>query len=91
MMKEFVVRDISWSDLLPTGSVLAVGLRPQRLAAVESYCLRCGQQAWPVRTRGRWDEERGATALPYDPVSVEMSCGCKFGDESLANPGESPT
>jgi hypothetical protein len=85
-VRRFIVEDWQYRDLLDTGDINAVGLRPQRIAAAEPYCKRCNRKAWPTRTLGRWDWTRRATAIPLDIVFVEMSCGCTFGDEQLARP-----
>jgi hypothetical protein len=85
-VREFTVRDVEWNDLMSTGSLTCVGLRPQRISAAEPYCHKCDQVAWPIRTRGPWDEERQATAITDEVVWVLMSCGCTFGDDSLAEP-----
>lgn len=85
-MKEFIVRDWDRLDMLDVGGVRAFGMRPQRIAAAEPYCLNCGANAWPIRCLGRWDADRKATAIPFDAVFVEMSCGCSFGDEALSQP-----
>ena len=74
-------------EFLNTGTVGAFDMRPQKLkGAAEPYCTRCGENAWPLRVSGRWDEANGYTARPFDPVYVRMSCGCEFGDDSLAYP-----
>lgn len=83
-MRTFTVKDWTRGDLLRTGSVAAVNMRPQQIAAAEPYCLKCGDHAWPARVLGRWDSARKATALPFDPVWVVMSCGCTFGDAEAA-------
>lgn len=49
-------------------------------------CPRCASTTLVGATKGRWDAERRATALPYEPVWVRLGCGCEFGDESLARP-----
>lgn len=89
-MREFTVRDWDRRDLLDVGTLAAFGMRPQKISAAEPYCLKCGEVAWPSRTLGRWDAERKATAIPFDVVYVEMSCGCAFGDELAANPTTTP-
>lgn len=80
-------------DFINTGSVEAFDMRPQKLrGAAEPFCLRCGENAWPNRVSGRWDEENGRTARPFDPVYVQMiPCGCEFGDDSLAHPSSNAT
>lgn len=49
-------------------------------------CPHTGKPTQVMLTRGRWDEERQATALPYEPVWVKLACGCAFGDASKAAP-----
>ena len=88
-MREFKVTDWDRTDLLATGLVEAFGMRPQRIAVAEPYCLACGKHAWPTRIFGRWDSERKATALPFDPVAVCMTCGCVAGNPTLAGPNPS--
>ena len=85
-MREFRVVDYVRSDMLDTGSIRAFDMRPQKITAAEPYCLKCAKRAWPTRVQGRWDSERQATAIPFDPVYVEMSCGCTFGDKSRTRP-----
>ena len=87
-MRTLTVYDIEPSDLPKTGSLDAVGLRPNRSVRVrETYCKACGAgDVAAARIVGRWDSERAATALPFDPVAVFMTCGCVIGDPSLAEP-----
>ena len=49
-------------------------------------CPTCGKPSQSDRVRGRWDPENQRTAIPFDPVWVRMSCGCTFGDSTLAEP-----
>lgn len=86
MSEEFTVTHWTPSDLLETGPVECVGFRPQKINAEEPYCRRCGRTSRPMHVMGRWDFERNATALPFDPVWVRMTCGCEFGDMAFAEP-----
>lgn len=87
-MRTITVHDPEPSDLPFTGSLEAVGLRPSRsVFPRETYCRACDKSdAFVARIIGRWDANRGATALPFDPVAVFMTCGCVIGDPSLAEP-----
>jgi hypothetical protein len=82
--------DAEPQDLPKTGDLRAVGLRPQRnVVARETYCMTCGEAAGARRIVGRWDSDRSATALPFDPVAVFMTCGCVVGNPTLAGPDPS--
>jgi hypothetical protein len=86
-MRQVTYLDAEPRDVPKTGALRAVGLRPNRDAIVrETYCLTCDKAASAGRILGRWDAERQATALPFDPVAVFMTCGCLVGDPSLAEP-----
>lgn len=49
-------------------------------------CPKCGAKTWVNLVQGRWDYDRAATKLPFEPVWVSLNCGCSFGDQSLAKP-----
>lgn len=87
-MRTLTVYDIEPSDLPKTGALEAVGLRPSRSVKVrETYCRSCdASDVAAARIVGRWDVERMATAIPFDPVAVFMTCGCVIGDPTLAEP-----
>lgn len=76
----------SYTDLLNTGTLNAVELRPQHITVMKPHCTTCDTIAEPVRVAGRWDRDRGATAIPFDPVWVRMSCGCDHGDLAASHP-----
>lgn len=88
-MRQITVHDAEPSDIRIQGDLPAAGLRPARGVHIrETYCLTCDKSgAWPTRVVGRWDHERQATAIPFEPVTVFMSCGCVVGDPALAEPG----
>lgn len=82
------VQDAEPGAISLQGNLPAAGIRPSRSVHVqETYCLMCDKSgAFPIRVVGRWDHERQATAIPFEPVAVFMSCGCIAGDPSLAEP-----